>query len=309
MVRGPQPPPAGRPGRLCSRLLPHGCEPSASYSEPRLSRLSRLQEYQRQADLGGLEAAVRGCGAGRRWGDTHGDLPTMLGTSWSPAGLTATGSVGDDGTRKASEGKGPAQGHTVSLRQNQGATPHALAPIQGVFLLMKQVFFVLKTPLICGLFQRQRRRQKQAGRGGRDTSWQGQTQKEGVGLPWEASPCHPRGALRAEPQDARQCLVWARSRGRTGVLMGSSAGKRGDGRPRHPTQRSAPGSAWSGWGLGVLTALGLRLAQGRGQCVGFATEDSEWGGQEVCESSIVGSRALGCGLGEVQTPLWASVSF
>lgn len=28
------------------------------------------------------------------------------------------------------------------------------------------------------------------------------------------------------------------------------------------------------WGLGVLTALGLRLAQGRGQGVGLATEYS-----------------------------------
>lgn len=185
MVRGPQPPPAGRPGRLCSSRLPHGCEPSASYSEP---RLSRLQEHQRQADLGGLKAAVRGWGARGGQGALTGISLPVLGTSRSPAVLTVTGGVGDGRTQKASEGKGLAQGHTVSRRQNQAAHPRAPAPIQGFFFFfMKQVFFVLKTPPDLQPLPETEKETKADG--GRRTERQlAGADTGGVGLPWEAAP-------------------------------------------------------------------------------------------------------------------------
>ena len=51
-------------------------------------------------------------------------------------------------------------------------------PVRACFI--KQVSSVLKTPLPCGFFQRQRKGQKQTEREGpRDIGWQGQTQGEG----------------------------------------------------------------------------------------------------------------------------------
>lgn len=74
------------------------------------------------------------------WRQPHGAPYYVLGTSWSWVLLTATGNVGDDGKRKAREGKGLVQGHTARPRQNQGVNPGNLAPSQG---------FLHETRLLC----------------------------------------------------------------------------------------------------------------------------------------------------------------
>lgn len=113
------------------------------------------------------------------------------------------------------------------------------------------------------------------GGGGRNASWQGQTQEEWVSR--GRLPLPPERSAGAEPQDARQCLVRSRSRGRAGVLAGWQGGVPGRGEleghdtPPRGLPRQCLERVW-----GVLTALGLRLVQSRGQCVGLAPEDSGW---------------------------------
>lgn len=65
------------------------------------------------------------------------------------------------------------------------------------------------------------------GGGGRNASWQGQTQEEWVSR--GRLPLPPERSAGAELQDARQCLVRSRSRGRAGVLAGWQGGVPGRG--------------------------------------------------------------------------------
>lgn len=77
MVRGPQSPPSGRPGRLCSCLLPRGFEPSASYSEPG----SATDRSIKGGQIRGIKETERGWGELEGLGDSHGTPSYVLGTS------------------------------------------------------------------------------------------------------------------------------------------------------------------------------------------------------------------------------------
>lgn len=90
-------------------------------------------------------------------------------------------------------------------------------------------------------------------------------------------PCRLSGAL--GPSRRTPGNAWSSHGAEEG--QGSSQGGRVECREEEswkattPRPEVCPGSAWGGvWG--VLTALGLRLVQSRGQCVGLAPEDSGW---------------------------------